>query len=405
MKTNYDIVIVGGGMVGAALACALGGSEFKVAVLESRAVREPPADDYDLRVSAITLASRAFFENVGAWQGIARRRYARVAAMCVWDESGSGRIGFDAAEIGEPELAYIIENSVIQAALAERLQRFTNVHWLCPVEIADILPDEEPEVRLADGRGLGARLLVGADGAGSRVRAAAGIERQRHDLRQTSIVATVRTELPHEHIARQRFLVTGPLAFLPLPEARTCSIVWSAETAHAEELLALNDAAFTAGLQQAFGDSLGRVEQVGRRAGFPLALSHAEGYVRERLALCGDAAHTVHPLAGQGVNLGFLDAAQLAETLREAAERKQDIGSMRVLRRYERARKADNLAMVALTGGFRYLFSNRLPVVTELRNLGLNLTDAATPLKNLLIRRAAGLAGELPPLARRGLGA
>jgi 2-octaprenylphenol hydroxylase len=401
MKSGYDIVIVGGGMVGAALACALGGSRFKVAVLEQRPL-PPPSSEYDLRVSAITLASKTFFENVGAWAGMAKRRVARVAAMQVWDENGSGSIRFDAAEIGEPELAYIIENSVIQAALVGRLAQFTNIHWLCPVEVDRFdLASEYPRVALRDERVLEARLLVGADGAASRVREAAGLPVRRHGLEQQSIVATVRTERPHGDIARQRFLATGPLAFLPLPEPRTCSIVWSADTPRAHELMALDDATFRAELQAAFGGALGSIEFVGPRAVFPLALSHAKEYVRERLALIGDAAHTVHPLAGQGVNLGFLDAAMLAEVLLAAEEKQQDIGAYSVLRRYERARKADNLSMVTMTGGFRYLFSNRLPLFKELRNLGLDLADAATPLKTLIVRRASGLSGDLPRLARR----
>lgn len=401
MKSGYDIVIVGGGMVGAALACALGGSRFKVAVLEQRPL-PAPSPEFDLRVSAITLASKAFFENVGAWAGMAKRRAARVAAMQVWDENGSGSIRFDAADIGEPELAYIIENSVIQAALVERLAQFTNIHWLCPVEVERFdLTSEFPRVLLSDGRILEARVLVGADGATSRVREAAGMEVQRHGLDQQSLVATVRTQRAHGDIARQRFLATGPLAFLPLPEAHTCSIVWSADTPRAHELMALEDATFRAELEAAFDSNLGAIESVSRRAVFPLALSHAKQYVRERVALIGDAAHTVHPLAGQGVNLGFLDAAMLAEVLLAADEKHQDIGAYSVLRRFERARKADNLSMVTMTGGFRYLFSNRLPLVKELRNLGLDLADAATPLKNLIVRRASGLSGDLPRLARR----
>jgi 2-octaprenylphenol hydroxylase len=214
-------------------------------------------------------------------------------------------------------------------------------------------------------------------------------------------VATVRTAASHENTARQKFLATGPLAFLPLSEPHTCSIVWSADTPRARELMALDATAFLAELQAAFGDPLGAVESVGARAALPLALSHANEYVHERVALVGDSAHTVHPLAGQGVNLGFLDAAMLAEVLLAAVEKQQDFGAFHVLRRYERARKADNLSMVALTGGFRYLFSNRLPGIKELRNLGLGLADATTPLKNLIVRRASGLSGDLPRLACR----
>ncbi len=401
MKFAYDIVIAGGGMVGAALACALGDSGLKVAVLEQREPSPPPAQGYDLRVSAVTLASVSIFQAIGAWEAM-KHRAAPVREMKVWDATGNGSIHFDAAEMGEACLAYIVENSLMQSALVERLHHFTNIHYLCPVEIETLeLSPEAAALTLKDGRKLNARLLVGADGAQSRVRELAGIERHRHVLNQSSIVATVTTEKPHADTAWQRFLPTGPLAFLPLPEPHTCSIVWSADTARADALMALDDTAFLTELQAAFSDTLGQIKTVSSRAVFPLALLLAKSYVSERLALIGDAAHTVHPLAGQGVNLGYLDAATLAEVLLDAAAEKKDIGTTRVLRRFERWRKGDNMVTVSITGGFRYLFSNDLPGVRELRNLGLSLTDAATPIKNLIMRRASGLEGDLPRLARR----
>ena len=397
-------MITGGGMVGSLLGCALGDSGLKVAVLEHRPPEPPPAQGYDLRVSAITLASVAIFKAIGAW-GAMKHRVAPVREMKVWDATGNGSIHFDAAEIGEPCLAYIIENSVMQSVLIERLHHFTNVHYLCPVEIETLeLNPETALLTLKDGRRLNARLLVGADGAQSRIRELAGIAMRRLPLDQKSIVANVAVEKPHQETARQRFLPTGPLAFLPLPEPHLCSIVWSAETKRADELMALDDAAFLGQLQQAFGDTLGQIQSIGPRAVFPLALSHAKTYIAERLALIGDAAHTVHPLAGQGVNLGYLDAATLAEVLLGAATEKKDIGTTRVLRRFERWRKGENMAMLAVIGGFKQLFSNDLPGVRELRNLGLSLTDAATPIKNLIMRRASGLEGDLPRLARRTVG-
>jgi len=391
-------------MVGAALVCALGNSPLKVAVLDRAPAAPLPEKDYDPRVSAVTLASRALFENLGAWEGMERQRVSPVREMRVWSDDDGGSIHFNAAEIGEPALAYIVENSVIQTALIERLHRFTNVHYLCPVEIGDItLADNGAAIVLRDGRLLQTRLLVGADGADSAVRRAAGIETHALKLNQQGIVATVATERPHEQIARQRFLSTGPLAFLPLDEPHSCSIVWSADSARAEQLLALDDVAFINELQIVFGDSLGAVQIVSPRAAFPLTLSHAKAYTAPHLALIGDAAHTVHPLAGQGVNLGFLDAATLAEVLLDAAANHKDIGGHAVLRRYERWRKGDNLAMISVTGGFKYLFGNDWPVVSQLRNWGLDLTNAATPVKNFIMRRASGLEGDLPKLARRAL--
>lgn len=403
MKSNYDIVIVGGGMVGAALGCALGGSELKVAVLEQQVPAvATTTGDFDQRVSAVTLASRALFENVGAWAGIAARRFAPVRVMEVQEANGAGAIRFDAAEIGEPELGYIIENRVTQAALFERLQRFTNIHVLCPVEIAAMsFAAGGTTVRLVDGRELSSSLIVGADGAHSKVRAAAGLAISSHDLGQQAIVATVRTAQPHGDTARQTFLPSGPLAFLPLSDARGSSIVWSADNARAEVLKNLDDDAFRAELSAAFGNRLGEIESVGPRAAFPLVIRTAPDYVAERVALIGDAAHTVHPLAGQGVNLGFLDAGTLAEALLTARRKGSDIGSLPVLRRYERARKAGNLAMQTATGAFRYLFSGRTPVIARLAGAGMSAVNRLPPLKHAFMRYAAGLSGERPPLAQR----
>jgi 2-octaprenylphenol hydroxylase len=399
----YDVVIVGGGMVGAALACAFGGSALKVAVIERQKSPEVARGEYDLRVSALTLATRAILEALGAWRGIEQRRYAGVAAMQVWDAGGSGEVRFDAAEIGEPYLAFIAENSVIVAALHERVQTHTNVHWVNGA-IADVKLGDDAHVALADGRELRARLVVAADGAASSVREQVSIPVRSLDLRQHGIVATVRTARTHDDTARQRFLPTGPLAFLPLPEPHTSSIVWSADQVRAEQLAALDDRAFAGALTEAFGDRLGAIESAGARASFPLALAHAERYVAERVVLIGDAAHTVHPLAGQGVNLGFLDAAALAEVVLEAARSGRDIGGRHLLRRYERWRKGDNLAMMAVTGGFKFLFGNEWPLLTGLRNIGLSATDRMTPLKGLMMRRACGLTGDLPRLARRASG-
>jgi 2-octaprenylphenol hydroxylase len=214
-------------------------------------------------------------------------------------------------------------------------------------------------------------------------------------------VAMVAVEEPRRHVAWQRFLPTGPLAFLPLPDSRY-SIVWSVDAPRAEDLLAQDDATFLESLQAAFGERLGCMRSSSARLAFPLRRAHAQRYTAPRVALIGDAAHTVHPLAGQGVNLGLLDAAVLAEVLSDAHRAGRDIGSLATVRRYERWRKGDNLAMLVLTDGLKRLFGSSVPVLTQLRNTGLDLTNAVTPLKRILMRHAAGLAGDLPKLARRG---
>ena len=398
MTSNYDIAIVGGGLVGAALACAFGGSGLKVAVLERHVPKAPADDTYDLRVSAITPASRALFEALGVWPGIAARPMGRVAAMEVWDR---GAIRFDAADIGEPALAYIIENGAMAAALYARMQHYTNVHSVAPAELVAVEIKDGAALTLRDGRRISARLLVGADGADSAVRQYAGLALRRFALAQTAIVATVRTERSHDDAAFQHFLPTGPLALLPLADAHHVSIVWSADTPRAQALMALDDAAFATELAHAFGDRLGALSIASTRAAFPLALTHAVDYTAPAVALVGDAAHTVHPLAGQGVNLGLLDAAALAEVVLEAHGAGKDIGAHHVLRRYERWRKGDNWTLLAVTGGFKLLFGNDWPLVREARNLGLMATDRVPFAKNLFMRRACGLVGDLPRLARR----
>jgi 2-octaprenylphenol hydroxylase len=399
MNSQYDVLIAGGGMVGGSLACALGSSGLKVGVIEPQAAATPEKDR-GLRVSAITLASQTVFENVGAWDGMRAQRAAPVEEMRIWE--GSSILNFDSADIGEPYLAWIIENSVIVGALAARMRQFANIEALSPARVATAqFGEEQVSVRLEDGRELQTKLLVGADGADSRVRRAAGIGWTRHDLGQSAIVALVKIERPHARTAWQHFLATGPLAFLPLADPQLVSIVWSADTVRAAELMYLDAPAFNAELQAAFGDHLGNVRLASERAAIPLALGFARDYSAHRVVLIGDAAHTVHPLAGQGVNLGILDAATLAEILLAAGGQKRDLGAQSLLRRYERARKGADVGMQAVTGGFRYLFGSQLPGMRALRDMGLRFTEHLPPLKNYFMRRASGLAGELPRLAQR----
>jgi 2-polyprenylphenol 6-hydroxylase len=397
MNNQYDVLIAGGGMVGGTLACALGDSDLKVGVIEPQ-LTNAMEKGHGLRVSAITLASQAVFENVGAWTGM---HATPVEAMRIWEDNRI--LKFDSADIGEPRLAWIIDNSVIVAALAARLRQCSNIDVLSPARLSDVqIETGRVQVRLEDGRALATSLLVGADGAESRVRCGAAIDWTRHDLRQSAIVAVVHTERPHAQTAYQHFIATGPLAFLPLTDPHQVSIVWSADTARAAELMHLDEAAFNAELQAAYGDLLGSVRLASARAAIPLALGFAHDYTAHRIALIGDAAHTVHPLAGQGVNLGILDAATLAEILLTAAGQKRDLGAHSLLRRYERARKGTDVSMQVVTGGFRYLFGSRLPGVQALRAVGLGLSEHLPPLKEFFMRRASGLDGELPRLAQRG---
>jgi 2-octaprenylphenol hydroxylase len=398
---HYDVVIAGGGMVGAALACALGNSRLRVALVEGVPLtRIRPGTDTGLRVSAISRASQRIFDAVGCWDRIKAWRVSPFREMQVWDAAGPGQVHFDSATTGEALLGWIIENQVIQYALLERSRAFDNVELLCPAALSlASLADDGVHLQLEDGRAFYARLLVGADGANSRVRHWAQIDTDGWGYDQKALVATVRTEKFHQETAWQRFLPTGPLAFLPLYDGR-CSIVWSTTPGHGEKLLTMDAADFAVALAEAIEWRLGAIAEVGARAAYPLRLQHARTYVKRRVAVIGDAAHVIHPLAGQGVNLGLLDAAALAEVILDAVATGRDMGSLKVLRRYERWRKGENLLMLGIMDGFKRVFGSTLPPVRLLRNLGLNLTDVATPVKNLITRRAMGLDGDLPRLAR-----
>jgi len=398
---KYDIVIVGGGMVGAALACAVARNGLRVAVIDSVEPQPFENSEYDLRVSSLTLGSKAIFETVGAWQDMIQQRVSCVDAMEIWDEGGSGSIRFDSADMAQPCLAYVIENRVILLALLNCMKTTHNIEYISPVMIENIVTnDQQALVKLDTGESLQARLIVGADGANSLVRKLSGIETEGWNFEQKAIVATVLSELGHQRIARQRFLATGPLAFLPLDDTHHCSIVWSADSDRADILIALEETEFNSELQQSFGDRLGEVKLVSQRAMFPLIAAHAKQYLAERIVLVGDAAHRIHPLAGQGLNLGLGDIAVLAEVLVEAGQERHDIGTRKVLRRYERWRKGSNALMLGAMDGFKQLFGSTNDVVRGLRNSGLDLTDGLPLVKHRIMQYAAGQSGDLPKLMR-----
>ena len=401
MSERYDAIIVGAGMVGAALGCALAKTGFRIALIDgSELVAGAGSGDYDLRVSALTRASQRILQALGAWRAIESARISPFRQMHVWDAGGSRSIHFDAADVAEDTLGYIVENRVIQSALHERLRGQDNIDLIMPAQLAALRIDQtDAQATLVDGRTLQASLLVGADGVESTVRKLAGIATRGWHYDQHGVVATVRPQKFHQETAWQRFLADGPLAFLPLADG-LCSIVWSTRPSHAETLLTMDEAQFRRSLEQAFESRLGPILECSARARFPLRLQHATEYVKPRLALVGDAAHSIHPLAGQGVNLGLLDAAALAEVLVQGRARARDPGEYALLRRYERWRKGDNLATMAAMDGFKRLFGTEARPLRLLRNVGLGLVDRAGPLKRAIIEHAMGLSGDLPPLAR-----
>ena len=395
---RYDVIVAGGGLVGATLALALGEMGLRVAVIErSSAPAAAPGPSFAARVSAFTVASERILRALGVWPVLPADRIGAMREMHVWERTGE--VHFDSAEIGEPCLGHIIENAVVQWAVEQRIEALANVDWHRGAELGGLAFDGDEARVPIDGRVLRGSLVVGADGARSKVRELAGIDVAQGDYRQEAVVAEVRTAMPHRETAWQRFLPTGPLAFLPLANG-AASIVWSTTPEHAAELCALDEEAFGFEVADAFEWRLGAVTDPGARASFALGHLHARAYVRDRVALAGDAAHIVHPLAGQGVNLGLLDAAALAEVVGRAHALGRDIGSRATLRRYERWRRGHNVLMQSVLGGFRHLFSSPWPAVRWLRETGFALTDRIPPLKARFMRFASGLDGDLPALAR-----
>ncbi len=394
MTKHYDIIIVGAGMVGASLACGLAeeAENLSIAVIDAKAPDfDWDKDSYDMRVSAITRASQTLFKNIGVWEKIVEQRVSPYRDMFVWDAGGKGEIHFDSADMGEADLGHIVENRVIVKALHQRMEELSSITLLCPEQIKSInFNDDKTELTIKSKTKLSANLVVAADGTRSWVRQQADIAVKGWDFDQAALVTTVKTELYHKDTAWQRFLNTGPLAFLPLTDGYS-SIVWSTSPDEAKRLTEISESEFALALAQAFENKLGKIESVAGRAVFPLRLFETLNYVKPRLALVGDAAHTIHPLAGQGVNLGLADVASLITTIVEAINDKKDIGDLKVLRRYERWRRADNRSMLVAMDGLKRLFGSELSAVKSLRSLGLNVTNRITPLKNLIMQQAMGL--------------
>lgn len=400
MKEQFDVVIVGGGMVGAAVACCLGNSALKVAVIENEYPQAfSPEQPHDLRVSALSIASKTILEMVGAWQGIENRRLCPFKRMRVWETAGDTLFCSD--EIGVAELGYIVENRITQLALLERLQAFENVELICParIETLNYSNSDNSELILNNGRILTTKLLVAADGAQSKVRQSVGLGVTSWDYEQHALVIYIETAYEQQDITWQRFVPSGPQAFLPLT-GNFGSIVWYNSPDEIKRLEALSAEELKQALCATFPIELGEVTRVIAHTRFPLTRRHAQHYVKQGVALVGDAAHTINPLAGQGVNIGLLDAAALAEVILEAAQQGRNIADENVLKRYEKMRRSENLKMMTVMDVFYQAFSNEVLPLKFLRNLGLGLAERVKPLKNKVMRGAMGLEGTLPKLAR-----
>jgi len=408
MSIDHEVVVVGAGPIGLVTALLLvkraGLASARVAVLDRR-IPQPPADLHalplDLRVFALSRASERILRAAGAWADVSSVRASPYERMQVWHADvpphGGDALVFDAAEIGEPNLGVIAENAVLQAALAVAARRVGIA--LVEGELTGLeFAHDAATLRTAD-RALRTRLVIGADGAQSRVRELAGLFATRTDYGQVAIVAMVSTARPHAHTAWQRFLGDGTLAFLPLGDGRS-SIVWSLPVARAEKLLASTIPDFERDLEKDFDGALGAVRLVSERLRFPLWRLSAEHYVSARVALVGDAAHVVHPLAGQGANLGFLDAGALADVLAGGIAGGEDVGAERILRRYERWRRSENELMGAAIDAFDRLLARGSGRIAELAQRGMPWVGRSGAVKRAFIERAMGLAGELPAAAR-----
>lgn len=396
---EVDVLIVGGGMVGATLGCALGGTKLRVAVLETA---EPPPyspeDNHDLRVSAISIASASILRTTGAWEGITSRRACPYRRMRVWESLGD--VEFRSEEIHEPVLGHIVENRIIQLAVLERLKTFSNVELVCPAITQRIEYRKEGSiVELRDGRRFKARLLVAADGGLSQVRQAAGMGVSGWDYQQHALVLTVDTAYPQQDITWQRFTPQGPQAFLPLTGPHA-SIVWYNTPDEVKRLRGLDDETLLAKLKETFPPELGQITRITAKGSFPLKRQHAQSYVKQGVALIGDAAHMIHPLAGQGVNIGLLDAAALAEVVIKSMREGRDIGSLETLKNYESMRRTNNLVMMTVMDLFFRTFGNASKPLRLVRNIGLGLAERVLPAKNRVMRYAMGIDGPLPRLAK-----
>ena len=395
--SDTELLITGGGVIGSAMALLAATTGTDCILVERNRRPATGTRTEDARMLALTPASGKILTRVQAWQQLAEQDIGLFRQMHVWDENGNGSLFFDSADIGLPALGHIVPQNLLVDALESVRAGLHGISVYAGAEPARLSDAGNAiKVTLSDGREVSAKLLVAADGAGSKVRQLAGIGYPVHPYRQTAVAGIVRTELSHGQVARQRFLSDGPLAFLPMADPNHCGVVWSTAPAHADGLLAMDEAAFQKALGEAFEHTLGAVTGVGVRQCFPLQRAQARRYCADRVALVGDAAHCVHPLAGLGANLGLLDVAALFQIINTAGREGRDPGSATLLRKYERWRKGENYMVMMTLEGLKYLFENQTLPVPGLRNAGMELFNSFQPLKNFAMRRATGLAGDLP---------
>jgi 2-octaprenyl-6-methoxyphenol hydroxylase len=411
MADDAELVIAGGGLNGMLLAVACAGAGLSTIVIDRQDPAAMMGDRFDGRTSAIAYGSRLVFDGIGLWPAI-EGEAEPIREIRVADDGSPLFLHYDHRELGgNTPLGYIVENRVLRRALFDRAATLPSLRLLAPRAVSAMeASDTGATVALADGTRLNTRLVAAADGQNSPLRRAAGIRTVEWRYRQTGIVTTVAHERPHGGTAVEHFLPAGPFAILPMTDEPSAdaaharrgrsSIVWTEHADLAPRLLALPDAEFAAELRARFGDFLGAIEPVGPRWSYPLALMQAERYIARRLALIGEAAHVIHPIAGQGLNIGIRDIAALAEIIIDARRLGLDIGDPALLERYERWRRSDALVLAAVTDGLNRLFSNTIPPVRLARDFGLAMVNRLPPLKRLLMQHAMGVLGDRPRLAK-----
>jgi len=415
-NTDFDLIIIGGGLVGASLACALADSSLRIAIIEAFPFKSDDSEyqpAFDARSVALSYTSKQVFEGIGLWPSINKLGVAAIKKIHISDRGHAGITRLNADDENVEALGYVVETRVIGKALFETLNKQKNITLIAPAKLknfdlnadfasADI--EMTDSNNLVESKTLTAKLLVAADGDNSVVRRLSGVRIKQRNYEQSAVIANIATDQPHNNQAFERFTDSGPLALLPMAatndEKNRYSLVWTINNSEQEEIMGWNDETFLLKLKQRFGERAGQFTHVSKRHTYPLSLMRAKEHVRERLAIIGNAAHTLHPVAGQGFNLGLRDVAALSQVIIDASRENKDIGSLTTLQTYADWRKRDHIQTAMATDGLVRLFSNNFLPLAALRNLGLLVVDLVPPLKKVFARHAMGFVGKLPRLGR-----
>lgn len=394
----YDVIIIGGGPAGSTQACALAPHGLKIAVVDMLAPEVTMEAGFDGRTTAIAYGSSNIYRGIDLWPEF--EAFAEpILDIRVSDHESYSHMHYDHTEIGDQPMGYILENLKMRQVLYSRATSFENLDWIAPAKVTELQRDTSGvTVTLDNGKVLKGRLLIAADGRHSQMRDMVGIPLTRWPYHQIGIVCMIEHELNHEGVAHEHFLPTGPFAVLPMKGGHRSSVVWSIQEDLAPGILALSDEDFSSAMQERFGDSLGKITVATKRWNYPLGVQYADTYIDQRFAMIADAAHVIHPIAGQGLNMGLRDVAALTEVIVEAYRLGLDIGGHTTLERYQRWRRFDNMTLVAVTDGLTRLFSNDIKPLKFLRDRGLGIMNSIGPAKRFLMRHAIGMVGHLPKL-------